>query len=180
MHRLRTFLLPLLTAAALLLGVAGSQAATITSGGAINASGSLAFSSRAIAIRCAVTLGESIATGTFATGDTIGTVTGVTNGGCTPTGRVIAGPDITLGALPSAGLRKLTPIALLATIAGSNCYWAGTLASAANGTSLTVDPTSTLVLDPTQPLVAPFCSSLGNVTVRGTLTLSSAIGFTLP
>ncbi len=180
MHRLRTFLALLLAAAALTIGAASGQAATITSGGAINASGTLVFASRAIAIRCTVTLGESISTGTFATGDTIGSVTGVTNGGCTQPGRVTAGPAITLGDLPASGLRKLIPLTLLATIAGSNCYWAGTVASDANGTTLTVDPASTLTLDLTQPLVAPFCSSLGNLAVRGTLTLSSAIGFTLP
>lgn len=170
-HRLRALLALALSAVLLALGAASAAAITIGPGGAGTLTGSITFGGPRIAFRCGVALDTTIAAGTYGAGAAIGTVDRAAGTGCTLL--VPEGTPITVEALDASGaLPYSIPAGVLATIAGFNCLWRGTLRlTTATGATGTVDTTQ--VFTPVSgPLTAAFCaSSLGNVsTVAGSLT----------
>lgn len=180
LHRLRALLALALSAVLLALGSAAAAAITIGPGGAGTQTGTITFAGPRIAFRCAVTLNTTTTAGTYAAGATIGTVDRASGSGC-----VLLVPEtgapITIEALDGSGaLPYSIPLGVLATIAGMNCLWSGTLRlTTATGATASVD-TSQLFTSTSGTLTAAFCASaLGNVrTTVGTLTLTPNWTFT--
>ncbi len=173
LHRLRALLALALTTAALALGAVSAAAITIGPGGAGTQTGTITFAGPRIAFRCGVTLNTTTTAGTYGAGATIGTVDRATGSGC-----VLLVPEtgvpITIEALDGTGaLPYSIPIGVLATIAGMNCLWSGTLRLTTTGATAAVDA-SQLFTPTAGPLTAAFCaSSLGNVrSAAGSLALA--------